>query len=128
MDEVCCINGLNDFLYTVLISQSGFLQVVDGVLTQDSDVFLYGARVVYKDLSTTERVIHFHHHCHKSTKSLQLHVCICGLILCCRAEQMLYVDVGFMTPAVSPVSHTLYVQDSKVDCYKMDTIEKDLGM
>lgn len=29
------------------------LQIVDGVLTQDSDAFLYGATVVYKDFTIT---------------------------------------------------------------------------
>ena len=29
---------------------------MDGVVTEDSDVFLYGAQTVYKDLNTTERV------------------------------------------------------------------------
>ena len=33
-------------------------QLVDGVLTEDSDAFLYGARAVYRGLSTTERVGH----------------------------------------------------------------------
>ena len=33
-----------------------FVQLVDGVLTQDSDTFLYGATVVYKDLSTSDKV------------------------------------------------------------------------
>ena len=36
---------------TVTISQ-----VVDGVITEDSDALLYGALVVYKQLSTSERV------------------------------------------------------------------------
>ena len=31
-------------------------QVADGVLTNDSDAFLYGATTVYRDLHTTERV------------------------------------------------------------------------
>ena len=33
------------------------MQVVDGVLTQDGDAFLYGATVVYKDLTTAEKVL-----------------------------------------------------------------------
>lgn len=28
-------------------------QIVDGVITQDSDCFLYGARVVYRNFNTT---------------------------------------------------------------------------
>ena len=32
------------------------IQLVDGVLTQDSDAFLYGATVVYRDISTNEKV------------------------------------------------------------------------
>ena len=32
-----------------------YIQVADGVLTNDSDAFLYGATTVYRDL-TTERV------------------------------------------------------------------------
>lgn len=35
---------------------NGLLQLVDGVLTEDSDAFLYGACTVYKDLSTNEKV------------------------------------------------------------------------
>ena len=33
-----------------------FMQAVHGVLTQDSDAFLYGATVVYRDLSTDQKV------------------------------------------------------------------------
>ncbi len=32
------------------------IQIVDGVLTQDTDAFLYGATVVYRDLTITEKV------------------------------------------------------------------------
>ena len=38
-------------------------QLVNGVLTQDSDTFLYGATVVYKDLSINERVCTFAKYC-----------------------------------------------------------------
>ena len=31
-------------------------QVVDGVITQDGDAFLYGATCVYKDMSTNSKV------------------------------------------------------------------------
>ena len=36
-----------------------FTQVVDGVLTQDSDSFPYGATVVYRDLSTNGQVLQY---------------------------------------------------------------------
>ncbi len=39
--------------FTVCQLNSRALQLVDGVLTQDGDAFLYGATVIYKDLSIT---------------------------------------------------------------------------
>ena len=41
---------------TVCVCVMTVSQLVDGVITEDSDVFLYGALVVYKQLSTGERV------------------------------------------------------------------------
>ena len=41
---------------TCAIGKAHSLQVVHGVLTEDSDAFLYGATVVYKDLSTDQKV------------------------------------------------------------------------
>ena len=41
---------------SIILCIQSIFQLVDGVLTQDSDTFLYGATVVYKDLTTLKKV------------------------------------------------------------------------
>ena len=58
----------------------GIVQVVDGVLTDDNDAFLYGAKTVYCELSANEKVMHHTMGCVKprSYKPLMKHNAKCS--------------------------------------------------
>ena len=54
-----------------------YVQVTDGVLTNDSDAFLYGANTVYRDLTTSERVRCMHMYMYTyGCYYIYIHVCM----------------------------------------------------
>ena len=104
--EIC---GALDVMFT---RYCGIVQVVDGVLTDDNDAFLYGAKTVYCELSANEKVLHHTTRCikPKSYKPLMKHNAECSSWHTIQS----HCDIVF--------------QELSMSVYSMSTIQQVIGL